>query len=134
MGRRSPRELGLGPLEAEAMAVLWRHGPAKVAAVREQLNRRRTSPLAHTTVLAVLTNLETKAVVSHRVEGNAYRFEAVLSEDELLARQARIEATGLVRRYRDVAVSAFVGEVSDHPQLLAALRDMLDDGDETSGR
>lgn len=124
-----PAALGLGPLEAEVMTLLWRHGPAKVASVREQLNRRRTSPLAHTTVLAVLTNLETKAVVSHSVEGTAYRFYAVVSKDELLARRARLEATGLLQRYRHAAVSAFVDELYDHPDLLDVLRAMLDEAD-----
>ncbi|HET9982564.1 MAG TPA: BlaI/MecI/CopY family transcriptional regulator [Longimicrobiales bacterium] len=56
--------------ELDVMAVLWEHGPATVAEVRERL----ADPLAYTTVLTVLRTLEEKGHVGHEEEGKAYRY------------------------------------------------------------
>ncbi len=67
----STQVLGLGPLEAKLMQVLWRQGPSLAAEVERAVNRRRAEPLAYTTVLNVLLNLEKKGLVDHEVEGRA---------------------------------------------------------------
>jgi len=60
--------------ELDAMAVLWDHGPATVAEVRERI----TDPLAYTTVLTVLRTLEQKGHVGHEEEGKAYRYHPLV--------------------------------------------------------
>ena len=60
----------LGDRELDVMAVLWEHGSGTVAEVRERL----TAPLAYTTVLTILRNLEAKGFVSHEEEGKAHRY------------------------------------------------------------
>lgn len=127
MVRKSPPEvLGLGPLEAEVMRVLWRRGPSLVTEVRQVLNRRREDQLAHTTVVNVLTNLERKQVVDHVVEGKAYRFAATLDEDALRSRQAKHQAKELFRLFDDAAVTAIVGEVRADRSLVERFRQLLD--------
>jgi predicted transcriptional regulator len=60
--------------ELDVMAVLWDHGPATVAEVRELL----TDELAYTTVLTVLRILEQKGHVDHEEEGKAYRYHPLV--------------------------------------------------------
>ena len=127
--KRSPEVLGLGPLEAEVMGVLWRRGPSLVAEVRQVLNARREEQLAHTTVVNVLRNLERKQVVDHVAEGKAYRFAATLDEDALRSRQAKRQAKELFRQFDDAAVSAIVGEVRADRGLVERFRELLDADD-----
>ena len=129
--KRSPEVLGLGPLEAEVMGVLWRRGPSLVAEVRQVLNARREEQLAHTTVVNVLRNLERKQVVDHVAEGKAYRCAATLDEDALRSRQAKRQAKELFRQFDDAAVSAIVGEVRADRGLVERFRELLD-ADDTS--
>lgn len=63
--------------ELDVMAVLWEHGPATVAEVRERL----ADPLAYTTVLTVLRTLEEKGHVGHEEEGKAYRYYPRVERD-----------------------------------------------------
>lgn len=64
--------------EVDIMAVLWDHGPSTVAEVRERL----ADPLAYTTVLTILRTLEEKGHVGHEEEGRAYRYHALVDQDE----------------------------------------------------
>jgi predicted transcriptional regulator len=60
----------LAEREADLMEVLWEHGPATVAEVRDRLHDK----LAYTTVLTILRNLEAKGYVEHEEEGRTYRY------------------------------------------------------------
>jgi predicted transcriptional regulator len=128
--RSNPQSLGLGPLEAEIMRVLWRRGPSLGAQVERELNRRRTPPLAYTTVINVLSNLETKGVVRHeQAHGRAYRFSPVCSEDELRELQAAGRVRDIFDVFKDEAVSAIVDQVRENPVLLARFRELLEPTD-----
>lgn len=67
----------LADREAELMEVLWHHGPSTVTEVRIRLR----DPLAYTTVLTVLRNLEAKRYVGHSEEGRAHRFRALVARE-----------------------------------------------------
>ncbi len=56
--------------ELDVMHVLWEHGSATVAEVREALH----DELAYTTVLTILRTLQDKGYVSHEEEGRAHRY------------------------------------------------------------
>ena len=60
----------LGERELDVMAVLWELGSGTVTEVLEHLG----VPLAYTTVLTVLRNLEAKQYVSRTEEGRAHRY------------------------------------------------------------
>lgn len=60
----------LGERELDVMAVLWEIGSGTVTEVRERLS----APLAYTTVLTVLRNLEAKRFVTREEEGRAHRY------------------------------------------------------------
>jgi predicted transcriptional regulator len=125
----STQVLGLGPLEAKLMQVLWRQGPSLASEVERVVNRRRAEPLAYTTVLNVLLNLEKKGLVDHEVEGRAYRFAPKMTEAGFADRRARARSRELLKFFGDAAVSAFVAEVRGDPGLTAQLRKLVEEGD-----
>ncbi len=69
-------ETTLGDRELDVMAVLWEIGSGTVAEVRERLD----APLAYTTVLTILRNLEVKGFVAHEEEGRAHRYVPQLAQ------------------------------------------------------
>lgn len=60
----------LGERELDVMAVLWDLESGTVTEVRERLH----VPLAYTTILTILRNLEAKKFVRHEEEGRAHRY------------------------------------------------------------
>ncbi|WP_310568917.1 BlaI/MecI/CopY family transcriptional regulator [Gemmatimonas sp.] len=60
----------LGDRELDVMSSLWELGSGTVTEVRDHLG----DPLAYTTVLTVLRNLEAKYFVRHEEEGRAHRY------------------------------------------------------------
>lgn len=71
-------EAGLGDRELDIMAILWGAGSGTVAEVKDRLS----APLAYTTVLTILRNLEAKGVIGHAVEGKSHRFVPRLKEQD----------------------------------------------------
>src|SRR5918998_3040857 len=64
--------------ELDVMSVLWRRGKATVAEVRDEL----ADDLAYPTVQTMLRVLEGKGYVGHTVDGRAFRFHALVEQDE----------------------------------------------------
>jgi BlaI family transcriptional regulator, penicillinase repressor len=64
--------------ELDIMSVLWRRGKATVAEVRDDL----ADDLAYPTVQTMLRVLEGKGYVGHVVDGRAFRFHALVEQDE----------------------------------------------------
>jgi len=60
----------LGDRELEVMTWLWANGSGTVGEVKEGL----TDPLAYTTVLTILRNLEAKGFLRRKEEGRAHRY------------------------------------------------------------
>src|SRR5215217_6221392 len=60
----------LGERELDVMTVLWAKGSGTVTEVREALD----VPLAYTTVLTILRNLEAKGCLRRADEGRAHRY------------------------------------------------------------
>lgn len=80
----------LGRREVEIMNVVWDMGEATVRQVWQRLGRG-----AYTTVLAMMRALEEqKHVLTHRPDGKAYVYRAVLSREEF----ARASAADLCNR------------------------------------
>ncbi len=70
--------IALGTRELDVLGVLWKRGPSTVAEVRDAL----PAPLAYTTVLTILRNLEAKEAVGHVEEGKAHRYFPMLTHSE----------------------------------------------------
>ena len=63
-------DMQLGDRELEVMTWLWANGSGTVTEVKEGL----TDPLAYTTVLTILRNLEAKGFLRRKDEGRAHRY------------------------------------------------------------
>lgn len=112
--------VGRGELERAVVDVLWDAvEPMTARAVTDSLVGRE---LAVTTVLTVLSRLESKGVVRRARDGRAHTYEAVAGRDEHTAELMRhvLDTAG----DRDDALARFVGSVS--PEDVEALRRALE--------
>jgi predicted transcriptional regulator len=109
--------------ELDVMKVLWLHGPATVAEVRDRLE----DSLAYTTVLTVLRTLEDKGHVGHREEGKAHRYHAKVAETA--ARRTAL-ARLLDRVFggsAELLLTQLVADRNLSPDELKRLRAVMDD-------
>ena len=126
MGRRRR-----GGLEHEILAALAADGgPMTPGQVRQALG----AALAYTTVMTVLTRLCAKGAITRRRVGRAYAYQAVLDEDEVIARQMQrlLGAKG----DRAAVLTRFVGTLSaeDERLLVDLLRRVRDTDEGSAGR
>ena len=93
----TPRHGGeLPQLELDCMNVLWRSGPAAVAAIRDAV-AVQGRPLAYTTVLTVMERLVRKHVVARRKQGRAFLYSPEVTRQNLRAQAVE----RLLRNYFD---------------------------------
>ena len=71
----------LGELQYALMRVLWEAGEATVQEVHAAL--AETTPRAPTTVATMLSKMEKKGVVAHRVDGRVFVYRPTVTEDEV---------------------------------------------------
>lgn len=110
----------LGPLEAEAMAVLWQADtPLPVRDVAGRLNADRTSPLAYTTVMTVLSRLASKGVLVRRRRGRGFVYSPAVADT------AEIAVRGVLAEFGDAALARFVDQVEMDPALRTRLRRLM---------
>jgi predicted transcriptional regulator len=112
----------LGPLEAEAMGVLWASAEAmSVRAVLDELNANRVPPLAYTTVMTVLSRLAEKGILLRERNGRGFAYQPAVPD------AASIAVREVVRDFGEAAVAGFVDEARADPRLLRRLRKLLDE-------
>lgn len=105
------------------MRVLWDEGEATVARVHEALaeDRRR----APTTIATMLTKMEKKGVVEHRVEGRQFVYRPTVSEEEI----TRTMVADLTQRLFEGDVTALVSHLLSEqeidPRELGRLRRLI---------
>ncbi len=69
----------LGELQLRIMKVLWARGEATVAEVHKALGPE--SDLAYTTVATMLRKMETRRLVTHRLEARSFVYRAAVAEE-----------------------------------------------------
>jgi predicted transcriptional regulator len=110
----------LGPLEQELLRVLWRRGHATV----RELTDAGEVDGAYTTVMTTLDRLYKKGILARAVEGRAFRYRPIYTEEEF---KRGAVADGLQQLFgsanmREAPVSFLVDEITKHD---AALLDEL---------
>lgn len=75
----------LGDLEREVLQLVWSHGPVSAENIREQLDK----PLKDSTVRTVLSRLEEKGYLRHKVENRTYIYEAAEAPQRVAARAVK---------------------------------------------
>ena len=74
-------EIDLSPLQLAVLRTVWQRGEATVAEVHAALEPERR--LASTTVATLLTRLEKRGFLTHRMEGRQFIYRSTISELEV---------------------------------------------------
>jgi predicted transcriptional regulator len=123
MARQDGAAAGLGPLEAEVMAVLWRSdGPLPVREVAAALNKGRPEPLAYTTVMTVMSRLAGKGLLSRSGAGRRFVYAPAVADT------AEIAVRGVLAEFGDAALARFVERAELDPALRERLRRLMEEG------
>src|SRR5437899_2044556 len=117
---RSTR-LRLGERELEIMNVVWDLGEATVQEVCNRLER----PAAYSTVITMMRTLEAKGILSHRVLGRTFVYQAEVLRDGVRA--------SMLTELRDLVfggspallLHSMVNDTTISPDELAELRNIL---------
>ena len=124
-----PMDISLTDREADVMQVLWTHGPALVAEVRDRL----PDPLAYTTVLTVLRTLEAKGYVAHEPVGRGYRYRAAVPRAAARLSALSHLAHKLFEGSSELLFAHLVSERKLTPEAIARMRSMLDAAGDAEG-
>lgn len=92
----------LTELQLALMRVLWERNEATVVEVQEALEPER--PLAQSTVATLLSRLEKKELLSHRVERRQYVYRPAVSEADV--------KRSMVGQFAELADGLFQGDVA----------------------
>ena len=107
-----PRQLSLGPLEAEILELLWELGPATVKDIHDRILANPDRELAYASVTTVLRRLTAKGWLVCDKQDRAFRWRSIVSRKEAKVLQAH------ERLQRFLAVG--------NPEIVAAFADSLD--------
>lgn len=108
------REHQLAELQLAIMQVLWQREEATVAEVRDAL--LATRPLAYTTIGTMLTKMEEKGQVTHRVADRVNIYRALLPQNQV----SRSMVSDLARRLFQGDVKQMVCHLLDDCELTDA--------------
>ncbi len=118
--RQDDLEKLLGPLEAELVRAAWEAGrPVSVRDILERVNGGRSSPLAYTTVMTVMSRLADKDVMRRHKEGRGYIYEPVVADPAALA------VRSVMRDFGEAAMAQFAEEAKSDPRVVRRLRRLL---------
>lgn len=108
-----PKNLSLGPLEAEIVAILWKLGPTSATAVHQHILTDIDRELTYSSVSTVLKRLIKKGWVSCDRTSRIHIWRSLVSRDQAKILQAHEQL------HRFLAVGS--------PEIVAAFADELDD-------
>jgi BlaI family transcriptional regulator, penicillinase repressor len=107
--------------ELDIMSVLWRRGTATVAEVRDDL----ADDLAYPTVQTMLRVLEGKGYVGHTVEGRAFRFHALVEQDEAADSALGRLVAKVYHGSRELLVNRMLADEDISPDELLRIKKLL---------
>ncbi|BAZ04165.1 BlaI/MecI/CopY family transcriptional regulator [Calothrix sp. NIES-3974] len=108
-----PKQMSLGPLEAEILEIVWQLGSVTVKDVHDRILSDPNRELAYTSVTTVLRRLTEKGWLSCDKKGRAFYWQAKLSKAQ----------TEMIRAHEHLQQFLAVG----NPDVVAAFADSLDE-------
>jgi predicted transcriptional regulator len=108
----TPKQLSLGPLEAEVLNLVWELGSATVKEIHDRILADPNRELAYTSVTTVLRRLTQKGWLACDRDDRAFRWRPLVSRQEASVLQAHDQ----LRRFLAVG----------NPDVIAAFADDLD--------
>ena len=115
--------VSLSNREAEIMAVLWEQGASTVTEVKDKLS----DPLAYTTVLTILRNLEAKEYVGHEPDGRAHRYFPRIRQQAARKSAIRHLASKLFQGSADLLLTQRVADLKLIDDQVRRIRQILDE-------
>jgi predicted transcriptional regulator len=133
MVRRKKTTDSLTPLELQIMQVLWSEGPGNVQQVQKSLAAQ--TELAYNTVQTMLNILERKGRVERTLEGRAFVYRAVVSQETVLGQAVRDLVVRMFGGSSEELVMSLIKSRQVDPARIADLSRRVaaeekDDGDE----
>jgi predicted transcriptional regulator len=122
-------EMQLGDRELDVMTWLWANGSGTVAEVKDGLD----DPLAYTTVLTILRNLEAKGFLRRQDEGRAHRYFPRVQQKAARRRALRRLIDTLFLGSPEALLAHLVDEHDLSPTELRRVAKRLSDQSRTSG-
>lgn len=115
----------LGPLESEAMDVVWELGEVTVRDVHGSLNEKRS--VAYTTVMTTLGRLADKGFLRRIERQPAHHYSALVTREQYARRTVKSVVDWLVLHFPDPAVAYFVDKVeTEDEEVIARLKEVID--------
>ena len=108
-----PKQLSLGPLEAEILNIVWELGSVTVKDVHDRILADPNRELAYTSVTTVLRRLTDKGWLACDKQGRVYYWQALLTK-----KQAQV-----IKAHEQLQQFLAVG----NPDVIAAFADSLDE-------
>lgn len=109
---QTPKQISLGPLEAEILEIIWDRGGATAGEVHEVLLADPDRELAYSSVMTVLGRLKTKGWLSRHKQDRAFSWRPCLSRAEAQALRSHDQ----LQRFLSIS----------NPDIVAAFADRLD--------
>jgi BlaI family transcriptional regulator, penicillinase repressor len=122
-------DVQLGDRELEVMTWLWANGSGTVTEVRDGLD----DPLAYTTVLTILRNLEGKGFLRRQDEGRAHRYFPRVQQKAARRRALRRLIDTLFLGSPEALLSHLVDEHDLSPAEMRRIAKRLTDQSKKSG-
>ncbi len=110
-----PKQLSLGPLEAEILNLVWQLGKATVKNVHDRILADPNRELAYTSVTTVLRRLTQKGWLECNKQGKAFYWQPLLTKQQAEVIQAHEQLQQFLK----------VG----NPDVIATFADSLDEAD-----
>jgi predicted transcriptional regulator len=102
----------LHELEAEVMEDVWRLGEVNVRTVMDALNARSDKERKYTTIMTIMSRLDTKGLLTRRRVGKTDFYSPSMSREAYLEARAQAEVGALVDEYGDVALVHFAKQMA----------------------
>jgi predicted transcriptional regulator len=108
----TPKQLSLGPLEAEILGIVWELGSATVKEIHDRILADPDRELAYASVTTVLRRLEQKGWLACSKHDRAFQWQPLVSREDA----KMLHAHDQLRRFLAVG----------NPDIIAAFADDLD--------
>jgi predicted transcriptional regulator len=126
-----PKQLSLGPLEAEILGIVWQMGSATVKDVHEQILADPDRELAYASVNTVLKRLAQKGWLTCNRQDRQFRWQPRISQQQAQVLQAyeqlnqflAIGNPDVVAAFADELDQASVAQLEAITQRLQSIRD-----------
>jgi BlaI family transcriptional regulator, penicillinase repressor len=118
-------------LQLSVMRALWERGEASIADVQKALLPERV--LAQTTVATLLSRLERRGVVAHRVDGRQYIYRATVAEPEVRRSMVADLTDALFGGDPAELISHLLASREIHPGDLDRVRELIEAKERSGG-